>query len=93
MQIGSVQSSVHAGSSPLKAAGLGGTSAKTVVYVDPRDTNQDGIVSPAEITAYELKHPNLNPARAAHATLPGYTHQGLHQQARQPVASHLDLKA
>jgi hypothetical protein len=26
-------------------------------YLDPRDTNQDGFVSPAEARAYALKHP------------------------------------
>ncbi|NWJ41357.1 MAG: hypothetical protein HXX12_10335 [Geothrix sp.] len=32
---------------------------RTLVSYDPRDTNQDGVVSPAELLAYDLKHPKV----------------------------------
>jgi len=49
MAIGGIQgSSMGAASIPGKVSSA---------YVDPKDTNQDGFVSPAEARAYALKHP------------------------------------
>jgi len=53
-------------------AGLATTVVKA--YYDPRDTNQDGIVSAAEELAYSLKHPELEPL--SNAALASYTDRG-----------------
>jgi hypothetical protein len=41
-------------------AGVAGTTKKMLAYYDPRDTNQDGVVSPAESFNYDLLHPASN---------------------------------
>ena len=57
-----------------RSSGATSSAAKTsgFTYHDRRDTNQDGIVSPAENLAYSLRHPNplnrttlLNPAASS----------------------------
>ena len=77
MQINSIQNT---------SASLASATTKTskFAYYDPRDTNQDGVVSPAEIFAYDLKHPDLSKtanntqtSAAAHQTpLIQYTQKG-----------------
>lgn len=49
MAIGGIQGS------PMGAAAL--PTRVSSAYYDPKDTNQDGFVSPAEARAYALKHP------------------------------------
>lgn len=49
MQIGGIQS----------ASTTSGPSALKALAYDPRDTNQDGVVSAAEDQAYALRHPQL----------------------------------
>ncbi len=39
---------------------LGSGKARAAASYDSRDTNRDGIVSPAEALAYDLRHPNLS---------------------------------
>ena len=51
MQISSIQNG-FTGLAPLATKALN-------VYYDSRDTNQDGVVSPAENNAYNVKHPEL----------------------------------
>lgn len=52
MNIGSIQSStLNTAFSAAKASAL--------AYHDPRDTNKDGVVSPAEDLAYSHKHPEV----------------------------------
>lgn len=48
MAIGGIQSSLIHAAPAVKVSSA---------YLDPRDTNQDGFVSPAEARAYALKHP------------------------------------
>ena len=46
-------------------------SSTAFAYYDPRDINRDGVVSPAEVFAYSLKHPevdNLKQARPIETT-------------------------
>jgi hypothetical protein len=74
MQVGSIQnSSASLASSTTKVSGF--------AYYDPRDTNKDGIVSPAELSAYALTHPEpkvpAQLATTAHkAALNQYTQRG-----------------
>ena len=77
-QVSKVSSgALNLGTSKVSKASLG-------AYHDPRDTNQDGIVSAAEERAYELKHPEralekalTSPATAStRKTSAAYTAQG-----------------
>jgi hypothetical protein len=76
MAIGSIQSG---------SAGLASTAPKTLNFsalYDPRDTNKDGIVSPAEDLAYSFKHPELaalKRLRTADATHTSSATSGLNQ--------------
>lgn len=45
------------------ATGWNATSALTAAYDDPKDANQDGIVTPAEELAYSQEHPMANTIR------------------------------
>lgn len=97
MQVGSLQSgTLNLGTSTSQVSqvssgtlNLGTPTAKVSkaslgAYHDPRDTNQDGIVSTAEERAYELKHPELalekalmSPSTAStRKTSSAYTAQG-----------------
>lgn len=46
------------------------SSSKTtsVTYYDPRDTNQDGVVSSAEAYAYSLTHPEWDSGSSSNST-------------------------
>jgi hypothetical protein len=50
VQLGGIQNSA------LNTAS-GVTRSSGFAYYDPRDTNQDGVVSPGEANAYSLAHP------------------------------------
>jgi hypothetical protein len=80
MQISAVGNSAYAGSpavaastSVKQAAAKGGTptssgsasSSSTSSVYDKADANQDGVVSPAEELAYNLKHPSEAATKAA----------------------------
>ncbi len=56
MQVGGIQSgSTGLVASIAKASGF--------AYYDPRDTNQDGVVSATESLAYSLRHPDWGAQR------------------------------
>lgn len=84
---------------PVRAAKAGPASqasqtaqASQAAYFDPADTNQDGVVSPAEALAYALAHPELALQKAGQAgsTSAAYGENG----GAAPVQSGLlDLKA
>jgi hypothetical protein len=60
MQVGGIQgNSIGLASAVSKAS--------SVAYYDPKDTNQDGVVSIAEELAYALKHPESVAQTAATA--------------------------
>ncbi|HJV48263.1 MAG TPA: hypothetical protein VJ549_03210 [Geothrix sp.] len=88
MQIGSIQSGTT--SAALSAAKT--TKVALPASYDPADTNQDGVVSPAEALAYALKHPELDLLKAAGANPAQYTKNGT---ANAPAAQNglLDLNA
>lgn len=74
--------------------------SSALTYYDPKDTNQDGIVSAAESLAYSLKHPEWDPVKSANADLtkaattthPAYTAKGAQKQTSRSVLGILDLK-
>jgi hypothetical protein len=82
VQVGSIQGAQNPFQNQrLQPAGTSNARARAV-YTDPRDTNQDGIVSPAEALAYALKHPELAPAKHTQAATPQpYTAKGTLDQA------------
>ena len=86
MQIGGVQnsSSILASqtASLLKAASY-----------DPADTNQDGVVSPAEALAYSLKHPQAAQASANATPVNAYSQSGSVNAVGGTSGSALDLLA
>ena len=45
-----------------------GSVGSTTVSADPRDLNQDGKVSAAELARYAVSHPDLEKAKAAATT-------------------------
>jgi hypothetical protein len=79
MQIGSIQSSAQTPWAQVTAP------AKTSAFTtyDPADTNEDGVVSPAELLAYRLSHPTVTPSP--------YTQRGSLQA--QASSSSFDLNA
>jgi hypothetical protein len=60
MQVSGLQSG-STGSTATTAA----SQTKSVAYYDPKDTNQDGVVSFAEELAYSLKHLDTQTSTAA----------------------------
>lgn len=68
MPISSIQSNTTNWLTQLTTASK---KAATLSY-DPADTNQDGVVSPAELLAYELSHPTARETQSA----PSYTQKG-----------------
>lgn len=85
MQVGSVQSAQSPFPNPALQPAKASNARARAVYTDPRDTNQDGIVSPAEALAYALKHPELAPAKHAQAAAPQpYTAKGTVNQSPRP---------
>lgn len=47
-----------------------------ITNVAPEDTNQDGVVSPAELLAYELAHPATTPTSRPRPVAPSDTQRG-----------------
>ena len=82
MQVGGVQN----GSTGLASA----VSKVSITYFDPRDTNQDGIVSAAEELAYSLQHPEMT---AQIAPINQYTQIGTLSAVGQTSNSSLNLYA
>jgi hypothetical protein len=79
---------------------------RNLAIYDPRDTNQDGIVSPAEDFAYSLKHPELEAlkrlktnfgqstaAKANTSPLSLYSQKGALKTSDTKVSNALDLYA
>ncbi|MBI1751961.1 MAG: hypothetical protein HY014_05910 [Acidobacteria bacterium] len=95
MQVGSIQSALHSGLSPVN----GSARSATRIYTEPQDTNQDSIISPVEVQAYALKHLTLNltlnqAATDSHLpTFADYTHKGLRNQVPEAIPGLLDLRA
>ncbi len=58
------------------------------IYFDPKDTNQDGIVSASEELAYALQHPEQS---AETAPLTQYTQSGALNAAGQSSGGALNL--
>lgn len=97
MQVGIIQS----GTLSLNTQTSKVSKTSLLAYHDPRDTNQDGIVSAAEERAYALKHPELALEKAMqtpstnttrHATA-AYTPKGAAKAASQAAHGSLDLLA
>jgi hypothetical protein len=68
MEVGGIQG----GSTGLASA----LSMFSNISYDPRDTNQDGIVSPAEDYTYYLMHPELETKDSLATPLDQYTQNG-----------------
>lgn len=47
-----------------------------ITSYDPADINQDGVVSPAELLAYELSHPATASLDRSRSAAPSYTQRG-----------------
>ncbi len=86
MQIGSIQAGTQTAALPTAKT----AKASLPVAYDPADTNQDGVVSPAEALAYALRHPELERSKEAGAQ---YTKQGTASNAFSAQNGLLDLKA
>jgi hypothetical protein len=56
--------------SPMPVGAITGTTPSTKVATDPRDLNQDGKVSEAEIQAYARTHPSPTTAAAQASAAP-----------------------
>ena len=82
MQVGGIQS----GSAALATA----VSKVSTGYFDPKDTNQDGVVSAAEELAYSLEHPEL---AAQASSLSQYTQSGTLSAGTQGASSSFSLYA
>jgi len=81
MQVGAIQGGSTA---------LGAVSKVSNTYFDPKDTNQDGIVSTSEELAYALQHPE----QSAEATpLTQYTQSGALNAGGQANGGSLNLLA
>jgi hypothetical protein len=97
MQVGSVQSVLGTpGLQTPKVPILFATRG----YYDPKDTNQDGVVTAAENLAYSLKHPELDLAKPSSPTFskdslppvpPAYSAKGSLNRNSQLNQGFLDL--
>lgn len=66
--------------------------ASQAAYYDPADTNQDGVVSPAEALAYALAHPELALLKADQTSSTSAAY-GVNGSAAPVQSGLLDLRA
>lgn len=82
MQVGTIQSAPAALALPVARV--------SSTYFDPKDTNQDGVVSPSEELAYAQQHPEQS---VQAESLAQYTARGSLSALGQTPGSSLNLSA